>query len=267
MGFWNPAVLVGEAKRNGFQVLPVNLRHSDLKCKPVPDANGGGILMGFNYVKSLREEHIERIIAERARAEFASLDDFYQRIRPGRLATENLIMAGAMDSWGIPRRQLIWELGTLRDQEGELDLVFTPEDVSLPPQSPAEAMLGEQEVQGLSTGDHVMVFYRRWMEERGIFGSERLAYCANGQRVRVAGLVVVHQAPPTAKGHHFITLEDEAGLINVIIRPRVHDRYRRVLHGPRLLLFEGDVQQEGDVTSLLARRVADLQDAAQGAKI
>jgi error-prone DNA polymerase len=173
-------------------------------------------------------------------------------------------MAGAMDGWGIPRRQLIWELGTFHDQEGELDLIFTSEEVSLPPLSPAEAMLGEQEVQGLSTGDHVMVFYRKWMEERGILGSDRLAECANGQRVRVAGLVVVHQAPPTAKGHHFITLEDESGLMNIIIRPRVHDRYRRVLHGPRLLLFEGDAQREGEVISILARRVAVLRDITQG---
>jgi error-prone DNA polymerase len=264
MGFWNPAVLIGEAKRNNVQVLPVDLHQSQAKCTPVPDLDGGGILLGFNYVKSLMEEHIDRIIAERSRMEFSGLDDYYRRVRSGRLATENLIMAGAMDGWGTPRRQLIWELGTFHDQEGELDLIFTSEEVSLPPLSPAEAMLGEQEVQGLSTGDHVMVFYRKWMEERGILGSERLAECANGQRVRVAGLVVVHQAPPTAKGHHFITLEDEAGLMNIIIRPRVHDRYRRVLHGPRLLLFEGDAQREGEVISILARRVAVLRDITQG---
>jgi len=264
MGFWNPAVLVGEAKRNNIQVLPVDLHESQAKCKPAPEAEGGGIRLGFNYVKSLREEHVELILSERKRARFSELDDFYRRIRPGRLVTENLIMAGAMDSWGIPRRQLIWELGTLHDQEGELDLVFTAEDVILPPLSPAEAMLGEQDVQGLSTGDHVMVFYRKWMEDRGIYGSERLAECANGQRVRVAGLVVVHQAPPTAKGHHFITLEDEAGLMNIIIRPRVHDRYRRVLHGPRLLLFEGEVQRAEGVISILARRVAALRDVSQG---
>jgi error-prone DNA polymerase len=264
MGFWNPAVLVGEAKRNDIQVLPVDLHQSQAKCKPVPETEGGGIRLGFNYVKSLKEEHVERIVVERSRAKFTDLDDFYWRVRPGRLVTENLIMAGAMDSWGIPRRQLIWELGTLHDQEGELDLIFTAEEVSLPSQSPAEAMLGEQAVQGLSTGDHVMVFYRKWMEDRGILGSERLAECANGQRVRVAGLVVVHQAPPTAKGHHFITLEDEAGLMNIIIRPRVHNRYRRVLHGPRLLLFEGDAQREGEVISILARRVAVLRDVSQG---
>ena len=260
MGFWNPAVLVGEAKRNNVQVLPVDLHESQAKCMPALEVEEGGIRLGFNYVKSLREEHVELILSERERAKFTDLDDFYRRIKPGRLATENLIMAGAMDSWGIPRRQLIWELGTLYDQEGELDLIFTAEEVTLPSLSPAEAMLGEQEVQGLSTGDHVMVFYRKWMEDRGIFGSERLAECVNGQKVRVGGLVVVHQAPPTAKGHHFITLEDEAGLMNIIIRPRVHDRYRRILHGPRLLLFEGEVQRAGGVISILARRVAVLRD-------
>jgi len=77
--------------------------------------------------------------------------------------------------------------------------------------------------------------------------------------VHVAGLVVVHQAPPTAKGHHFITLEDENGMINVIIRPRVHDRYRRTWHESRLLIVQGQVQQAGGTTSLLAQRVAPLQ--------
>jgi len=149
-------------------------------------------------------------------------------------------------------------LGLLHDQEGELDLAFPADRVTLPPLSPAEAMLGEQEVLGLSTGEHVMTFYRTWLDERGIMGAERLAWSTNGQHVRVAGLVVVHQSPPTAKGHHFITLEDEAGMMNVIVRPRVYDRYRRVLRGSRLLLIEGAVQRQAEVISILASRAAAL---------
>jgi error-prone DNA polymerase len=88
-----------------------------------------------------------------------------------------------------------------------------------------------------------------------------LALCTDGQQVHAAGLVVVHQAPPTAKGHHFITLEDENGMINVIIRPRVHDRYRRIWHESRLLIVQGHVQQAGGTTSLLAQKVAPLQSS------
>ncbi len=264
MGFWNPAVLVNEARRAGVPVLPVDIHLSPAQC--TPEAAGGSsraecnsIRLGFNYVKGLREEHIERLLAARAEAPFTTLADFCKRVRSGRRATENLIMAGAMDGWGLPRRQLLWELESIHDQEGELELVFSNEEVTLPTLSPAEAMLGEQEVLGLSTGDHIMTFFRRWLEERRILGSEGLLGCANGQRVLVAGLVVVHQSPPTAKGHHFITLEDESGMINVIIRPQIYARYRRTWREHRLLIVEGDVQQESGVTSLLARRVRPLQ--------
>ena len=260
MGFWTPAVLINEIRRRKIPLHPLDLHQSREKCDPLPPAAGGSLRLGLNYVKALREEHIDLIIAERAISPFLSLADFYRRIRPGRRVTENLINAGAMDGWGHPRRQLLWELGDLTiPDEDILDLQFSEEEVDLPALTPTEAMLGEQEVMGLSTGDHIMAFFRPWLNKQSILDSERLALCPDGQQVHVAGLVVVHQAPPTAKGHHFITLEDENGMINVIIRPRVHDRYRRTWHESRLLIVQGQVQQAGGTTSLLAQRVAPLQ--------
>ncbi|MDX1612889.1 MAG: error-prone DNA polymerase [Candidatus Promineifilaceae bacterium] len=255
MGFWTPAVLVNEARRRDLTVLPVDVTASQAVCTVTGESS---IRLGFNYVKGLRQEHVQRILNERSDP-FISLADFYRRVRPGRQAAENLIRSGAFDGWGVPRRQLLWELGTLHPQEGELALEFQTETAELPPLTPTEAMLGEQEVLGLSTGEHIMAFYRSRLAERGILGSAGLERAGNGQRVQVAGLVVVHQSPPTAKGHHFITLEDEDGLMNIIIRPRVFDRYRRVLREHRLLLFGGVVQRAGEVISLLARQVAPLQ--------
>jgi error-prone DNA polymerase len=255
MGFWTPAVLVNEIRRRGLRVLPVDLHHSQPACT----VEAGSVRLGFNYVKGLREAHIERLLAARAERPFSSLADFYRRVRPGRQVAENLILTGAMDGWGLPRRQLLWELGTLRPQEDALDLDFSLEAVELPALTPAEAMLGEQEVLGLSTGDHIMAFYRRWLDERGILGTQGLSRCQNGQRVRLAGLVVVHQSPPTAKGHHFITLEDEDGMMNIVVRPKVYERYRRVLRGSRLLAFEGMVQRAGEVISVLAQRAVSLR--------
>jgi len=259
MGFWNPAVLVNEARRQGVPVLPVDIHLSQDRCQPFRVEGVNGIRLGLNYIKSLREEHIQRILTSREKASFTSLDDFYARIRPGRRATENLIMSGAMDGWGLPRRQLLWELGRNSGFEEELDLRFTVEEADLPALSPAEAMLGEQEVLGLSTGEHIMAFFRHWLEEGQILDSEALSACAHGRRVRAAGLLVVHQSPPTAKGHHFLTLEDENGLMNIIVRPQVYERNRRILHDSRLLIVEGNVQQEGGVTSLLARRLGALR--------
>ena len=207
MGFWNAAVLVNEIQRQGLLVLPVDIHLSQAACSVEEE----GIRLGLDYVKNLKEEHIERILQERLEGAFNSLFDFCRRTRINRTAVENLIMAGGMDGWGLPRRQLLWELGTLPVQEDGLDLVFTAQEVDLPRQTVAEAMLAEQEIMGLSPGDHVMTLYRARLEAQGIMGSRVLGEVTSGQRARAAGLLVVHQAPPTAKGFRFLTLEDEEG--------------------------------------------------------
>jgi error-prone DNA polymerase len=255
MGFWNAAVLVNELRRQGIQVLPVDIHQSQPTCS----IEEGGIRLGLHYVKRLSEEQISRMVEARGKQPFANLLDFCQRTRIHRQVVENLIMSGGMDSWGIARRQLLWELGTLHYHEDELDLVFAHEPISLPPLSPADAMLAEQEVLGLSPGDHVMTLYRPFLNRQGIRGSKTLMSCADQQQVAVAGLLVVHQSPPTAKGFHFLTLEDEDGMINVIVRPRIYSRYHQVVRASRLLLVAGEVQQEGGVTNLLAQTIAPLQ--------
>jgi error-prone DNA polymerase len=254
MGFWNAAVLVNEIQRQGMLVLPVDIHLSQPKCTVEED----GIRLGLNYVKNLKEEHVERILAQREESPFASLFDFCRRTRISRRAIENLLMAGGMDGWSLPRRQLLWELGTLNYQVQELDLVFAAQEVDLPEQTIAEAMLAEQEIMGLSPGDHVMTLYRARLDKRNILGSRALGECASGQRARAAGLLVVHQAPPTAKGFRFLTLEDEDGMINVILRPKVYGRFQKTIRSTRLLLVTGTVQQEGGVTNLLAQAIAPL---------
>ncbi len=256
MGFWNAAVLVNEIQRLGMRVLPVDIHRSQPKCTVAED----GIRLGLIYIKNLKEEEIEHILTARSQSPFESLFDFCRRTRISHSAVENLVMAGGMDGWGLPRRQLLWELGTLPIQEQGLDLVFNSPHVELPAQTIAEAMLAEQEILGLSPGDHVMTLYRAAMQEQGIIGSQALSEYATGQRVRAAGLLVVHQSPPTAKGFHFLTLEDEDGMINVIVRPTVYGRYQKIIRTTRLLLITGTVQQEGDVTNLLAKTITPLAE-------
>jgi error-prone DNA polymerase len=162
-------------------------------------------------------------------------------------------MAGAFDHWGIPRRQLLWELGMLKG-EG-LDLVFENDPLELPDLSPGEATLVEQSVLGVSAGDHLLAFYRPWLDEQGVIRSDRLKGLENGRAVRVAGLLVVHQSPPTANGVHFLTTEDEAGLVDVVIHPKLYTRYAGVIRGAGLLVVEGTLQRDGAVLSVLGRRV------------
>jgi error-prone DNA polymerase len=123
----------------------------------------------------------------------------------------------------------------------------------------AERLGWEVELLGLTPGDHVGGLYREALRARGVLSSGELEGQRDGQTVRVAGLVVVRQRPPTAKGHVFITLEDEEGLVDLIVRPDVYQRYRGVLRGAPLLLVEGRLQREGHALSVLVHRAAALR--------
>jgi error-prone DNA polymerase len=185
-------------------------------------------------------------------------DHFCRSTGIGRRLVERLILAGAMDEWDVPRRQLVWQLGTLSYKEEGLALPDDPPVLTLPPLSQAEQLLAEQSVMGISTGPHVLSFYRTWLDANGILDSRELAETPHGRRVRVAGLLVVHQSPPTAKGFHFLTLETETGLVNVIVRPAIYRQYSPLLRTAQLLLVAGVVQQEEGVTNVLAGRISCL---------
>lgn len=265
MGFWNPAVLVGDARRHGLPIWPVDIHRSQARC----GVEAGGIRLGFNYVAGLGEDASTRLIAAREIGPFQNLSDFCRRTRLPRRIIENLIVIGAMDRWGLPRRKLLWELGQLRYQTEELELVFPDDGLTWPPFSPTEAMTLEYEVLGLLTGDHIMTLYRPRLAKQGILGTQDLAKCANGQRIRLAGLLVVHQAPPTAQGFHFLTLEDEAGLVDVILRPQLVTHVKKLpswqgysLNDQTLVLVEGIVQQDGNTTSILASTIRPLRTSA-----
>ncbi len=245
MGFWTPAVLVRDAERHGVDVLPVHVHRSRSDCVP----ERGAIRLGFKYVKGFGEEAAARIEESRRGKPFASLADLCKRTRLPRRLVEHLILVGAVDTWGIQPRKLLWELARLRYLEEELEL---------PALSRGEALALEYGILGLTTGEHVMALYRRWLEAQGFVDSRDLEECRAGQSVRVAGLVVVHQAPPTAKGFRFVTLEDEEGLMNVIVNPSTYARYRRQLAATPLLIVKGTVQKGDGVINVIAGHIAPL---------
>jgi error-prone DNA polymerase len=255
MGFWSPAVLVNDARRHGLEVLSVDVNRSQETCT----VEDGAIRLGLARVKGMGEHGSDRVVLARAEKPFTRLIEFCHRTRLPRGLVENLIQAGALDCWGISRRQLIWKLGELHYEPDELGLVFPAEDVALPDLSAGEQSGMEYSMLGLSTGDHPMSFYREWLREHEILDSRALVACRNGQRVRAAGMLVVHQAPPTAKGMHFLTLEDEGGFTNVVVRPHVYERFRREIRGAAFLLVQGMVEQKDGVSNLVAVRFAPLE--------
>jgi error-prone DNA polymerase len=254
MGFWSPAVLVGDAKRHGVVVLPVSINYSSVECS----VEKGAIRLGLDYVEGLGSLKAEQIERARADQPFADLLDFRRRTQLPQRLVENLILVGAMDEWGISRRTLLWNAGLNTVNTGELGLAFSNDVVNLPELSQAEALRGECEMLGLSLNEHPLSLYREWLQERHICSTRDLDRCANGQIIEIAGMVVVKQAPETAKGFRFFTLEDEWGLINIILRPDIYKKYRVMLRQHQFVIFEGKVQKRDGVTNVLAQKVRSL---------
>jgi len=254
MGFWSPAVIVNDARRHGIPVLPVAIARSEAECT----VEDGAIRLGFQYVAHLSEAHIATLIRARQHAPFTGLADLCKRVSLPFAALERLILVGALDGFGETRRQLLWALGELYGVQHPLDLPINPYAPDLPTFSRAETLRAEYLVLGLSTRDHPMALYRADLTARGILGSRAVNEAKHGAQVQVAGWVIVHQAPPTAKGHHFLTLEDEDGMLNVLLRPSVYAAYRSVLHGTALLIFDGTLQRSQGVVNVLAHRVMPL---------
>jgi error-prone DNA polymerase len=276
MGFYTPEVLIGDAQRHGVSILRPDINCSQDECTLGPSM---AIRLGLRYVHSLGEAWRGCLLERRAGRPFANLQDFCQRTRLPRPVVENLIRCGAMDCWTTPRgatastrggarpvggqerRSLLWQLGGLDYREQEMDIEIPIADVALPALGTGEKLGWEYELLGLAPGDHVMRLYRSPLRAQGVLSSAELAQRQDGESVRVAGMVVVRQRPPTAKGHVFITLEDEEGLINLIIRPTVYERYKSAIRNALLLWADGRLQREGNAISVLVHRAGTLAQA------
>ncbi len=258
MGFWRPAVLLNVARRLGIEILPVDINLSQARSTISPDQSK--IRLGLNTIKGFGQATIERVLYVRAERSYnGGLIDFCKRTQMPRRLVENLIMAGAMDGWRVPRRKLLWDLGTLQYQHDDLGLEFSANgDVELPRLTEQDTLAQEYAVMGFSTQPHSLTPYRSWLTEQGVISTEEVRERNGGKPVKVAGLMVVHQAPPTAKGHRFLTLEDEFGLLDVIVRPNVYEQYRQIVRGSALLIVEGTVQRKDRVISLVAQKISAL---------
>jgi error-prone DNA polymerase len=267
MGFYPVEVLVGDAQRHGVPILHPDVNLSQVDCTLEPSASSGerasappgpSIRLGLRYVRGLGEAWQVRLVERRETAPFRDLGDLCRRTRLPRAVIENLIRAGAMGGLGRPRRDLLWQLGGLVYPVEGLDVEMPLEAVDLPNLGRAERLSWEYELLGLAPGDQVMALYREVLQAHGVLTSRDLQARSDGEWVRVAGWAVVRQRPPTAKGHLFVTLEDEEGLMNLIVRPHVYERYRDPLRNAPLLWVEGRLQRQGAALSILVDRAAPL---------
>jgi len=231
-------------------------------------STGPAVRIGLRYVRGLSEKRgAKEIEDERAGGgEFRSLFDFLERTRMKREQVENLVACGAFDGFGLERRELLWQLGLLYRSEGrnagqrQLALALHTEQdmVTLPPMSDWDRMRADYLVLGLTPGRHPMSFLRPRLNE-GMATSRMLESLADGAQIEVAGLVVCRQQPGTAKGFVFLVLEDEWGLVNVIVRPDLYEEQRPIVRGEPFLIVKGELQRRDGITNLMAQSFTPLR--------
>ncbi|NQT74030.1 MAG: error-prone DNA polymerase, partial [Chloroflexi bacterium] len=264
MGFYTPEVLASDAKRHGVALLPVDINRSHDKCT----VEAGKVRLSFRYVKGLGGKAIDAILAVRNSFPFVSLDDFYYRARIDADALQNLIMIGAFDSFGSSRRQALWQLGLLEKTSPEqLPLELTGTRVSLPEMVQLEEMKYDYDIQGLSATYHPMRALGREVLGNGTLRSSELEGIREGERVKCAGYVVTRQRPMTAKGFSFLTLEDEEGMINVILKPNIYEKYRQIFRLELIMEVEGTIQKKNGIINIIADRLSPLINQLGSARI
>jgi len=220
------------------------------------------VRLGFVEVKGLGESEADAIVQERERGAFASFDDFAKRVGLKEEALRNLALVGAFDSLGEARRALLWRA---RDAHRGSPAFSRPVLAYPTTTAPSLPALSEQErtaldyrITGIPTGPQVMQFYRERLLARGVRSSADIQGGTHGKTVTVAGAMVVKQHPETAKGHVFLSLEDEYGLVNIIIRPATYAKYKPVVDLGGAVVVEGTLQHVDGVVSVLARRLEEL---------
>lgn len=170
---------------------------------------------------------------------------------------------GALKSFGYDRRSALWQIERAARPAGEL---FEQQDEPQPPSpllpmTSVERVVADYAGTGMTIGPHPMALRRGELSLRGVLRAIDLPGARSGRRVRVAGAVITRQRPGTAKGFVFLTLEDETGISNVIVRPDLFDRYRTVIVGEPFLLIEGVLQQQDGVVSIRADRLQSIGGA------
>jgi error-prone DNA polymerase len=256
MGFYSTEVLVNDARRHDVTVKPVEVNASEYWS--FVDGEGA-VRLGFHLVRGLGEGQRERLQAAIGTGPFADLLDFARRTALAKDALENLAVAGAFAPWFTTRREAMWALRGLDEREarGELGRVMEIDEpvATFKPLLPIEETTFDIWGLGLSTKTQPIAHFRTQLDAAGVIAADRLRAMPNRLVCKVGGMVITRQRPGTAKGFVFLTLEDETGLVNVIVRPDVYERNRRVIRMSAAMVIEGVLQKEqDDCIDLLARR-------------
>jgi len=267
MGFYAPAEIVRDACDHSVEVRHVDVNHSDWDNTLERCEDGSlALRLGFRQVGGFSEAWAGRLVAARGNG-YSDMDDLMRRACLPKRALIILAEADSLQSAGIDRREALWAVRRISDVDG-LPLFAArsveeqpPEEIApLPPMPLSEHVLTDYQILRLSLRAHLMQFLRDLFRAEGVWTCDDVAKATDGEPAPCAGIVLVRQMPGDA-GVIFITLSDETGIANVVVWPRLFEKFRREVMGARLLLVEGKVQRSSEgVIHLVAERIFDRSD-------
>ena len=257
MGFYTPATIVKDAQRHGVRALPVCVQESGWLCSVVSDDT---VRLGLCVVNGMRKEHGEKLVAERERMAFSSLDDFKRRLELTKEELRTLAELGALNCFAEHRRAAMWRVEEQppeplfgRNQTRPTDSGYTS---PLLPMTMPERVKADYDAMNLTTGPHPMKLLRAQLPEA--WRASDLSSARHGSSIQIAGNVICRQRPGTAKGFVFVSLEDETGVSNAIVTPDLFERMRLLITEEPFLLIEGTVQNTENVVLIKAEKIRPL---------
>jgi len=257
MGFYSPSMLIQDARRHSVTVLPVDVTASDWDSRV---DESGAVRLGLREINGLTAESGRRIAPARQARPFADVADLVARCRFDRRDLDRLAAADALSALAGHRRQAAWAASVIVPRQGDLFAgIAVPE---APPVLAApdegENLVADYRHVGHTLRTHPLSLLRRHLSARRFLTAADLAASGDRALVRAAGIVVGRQRPGTATGIVFVTLEDESGWSNIVVQPWLVEKQRKELLGATLLGVYGQLQREGRVVHLVAKRLVDL---------
>jgi len=271
MGFYAPAQLVRDARDHRVEVRPADVGHSRWDCtleqNNTLEQNGNlpryALRLGFRLLAWLSPSHIEAIERARDAGSFRSVAEFARRTGLSRMVLEHLARADAFGSLGQSRRSALWHVLECGERLDRRPLFMTcPADdeppVALPDAPLEQEVFDDYRASGLSLRAHPLSFCRAALDQMGVLPAGKLVEMSHNRSVRVGGLVLLRQRPSTARGITFVTLEDETGIANLVVRQDIWERYARVARHAPAWIAHGRLERKDSIIHILVGRLEDL---------
>ncbi len=288
MGFWSPETLIEDAKRHGVGVLGphVNFSKGETSLEPMEAEGdreltlkadgylwkiyenakrGPHVRIGLSSIRKIGGELAQEIADK---GPYGSIEELAIAVNIDKDQMESLAKAGALDSLpasgstgGLNRRQAIWVSAPLagRGREALPGMVLGDRAPSLEEPSTMEASYMDLEAYGITPKMHIVGYHRDYLTSIGAVAAKELKDARNRSFVRIAGVVTHRQRPATAKGVTFLSIEDESGLINVVVSIATWDKYRSVVRASSALVIDGQLEAKSNVINVVAKRIASLE--------